>query len=72
MLELPPPDSPDAEANPPGFIDAMRAALEAVLQKYAASPSDRGVMVNFLILAEQVGDDGAQWIRLIGDPDSPS
>lgn len=50
--------------------EALLAAISTVLQEHANHTSDRGLVTRFVLVAEQVGDDGDPWLRIISEPDS--
>lgn len=48
--------------------DAMRTAIFDVYTKYSPEQtSSRGVITNFIVITEVIGDDGDPWLRRISD-----
>lgn len=52
--------------------DALRDAITAVLLEHAGEhPSGRGLLTDWVLLTESVGDDGKHWLRFNYDTDTP-
>ena len=43
----------------------MREAISKVIQDNAETPADRGVIVEFIVVVEIIGDDGGQWLKMV-------
>lgn len=55
-------------ANKDEEIEAMREAIAGVYAKHSPEEtSSRGIITNFIVLTEVVGDDGEYWVRRISD-----
>lgn len=46
-------------------IGATRNAIAGLIAEDGTHPSDRGIITNFIVIAEIVGDDGEHWLRHI-------
>lgn len=50
----------------PSEIEAMRIAIAGVYSKYSPEETtSRGLITNFIVITEVVGDDGESWLRRI-------
>lgn len=55
-------------ANTESEIEAMRDAISDVYAKYSPEEtSSRGIITNFIVITEVIGDDGQPWLRRISD-----
>lgn len=49
-------------------IEAMREAIAEVYAKHSPEEtSSRGIITNFIVLTEVIGDDGQPWLKRIND-----
>lgn len=48
----------------------MSEAIAKVLHDHADHDADRGLLVRFVVIAEQIGSDGEPWFRTMAEPDS--
>ena len=50
---------------------ALHAAIDGVLKDHADHESDRGMLTDYLLVAEQIGDDGEPYLRIISSEATP-
>lgn len=49
---------------------ALHEAIDRVLKEHADHESDRGVLLSWTVVAEYLGDDGDEYLRMVSNENS--